>query len=238
MDTSTDTRPPHSTPRKPSSSATRARHSPDRVETVGVARGDGEVRAARRASDGATVEPDDGGVEAAGEIVGEQRLRLESHDTRAGTRQRPAPAADMGTDVEGEVAGPHELAQEPIEPPASPGLSVVDDDRAPETEGLCVDAEALQEGKPHAGLRRRVRMSTAKDQVRRPSATIAAPCDNPVGIGGRSATHRSAICSTHTVFRRIEGASGRRRRGSRAPQARRRSASGRSRRRRSPPGRR
>ena len=44
------------------------------------------------------------GRQVAAEEGVEQPLRLERHDPRAGTQQRPRPVADVRADVEGEVA--------------------------------------------------------------------------------------------------------------------------------------
>ncbi len=78
-------------------------------------------------------------------------------------------------------------------------------------------------------------MSIANDQVRRPSARTASASETGDGTGGRSTTQRSAIWRTHTVLRRIEGASGRASLGSSAAIRETRIASGRSPVRRRPP---
>ncbi len=106
----------------------------------GVIGRDRERRAARLAADRAPVEPNPRGIEAAGEIVAEQGLRFEGDDLRPGPRQRAGAAADMGADVEGEVARSHQRGQEPVDPAPTPRLAVVDDDRTPEAERGRVDA--------------------------------------------------------------------------------------------------
>jgi hypothetical protein len=88
---------------KPGTPAASAAKSGESDETVGCRR-ETCIWRARRARAERRLDQHDVARQGAPQEAGEGRLRLDGDDARPGGAQRPRPVADMGADVEGQIA--------------------------------------------------------------------------------------------------------------------------------------